>query len=123
MHTLSGVVHRDIKVDNCLISKRGVAKLGDFGLAHILPSPNSSDQLFKGMGSRKYRAPEVVRDRSGSTGFSGFQADVSLLLHGAALHRDYYITLCGVSYCARNTAPGVGPWMCSVFTARGEAAG
>ena len=70
------MVHRDIKVDNCLISDHGIAKLGDFGLAHILPSPTSSDQLFKGMGSRKYRAPEVVQDRSGSTGFSGFQADV-----------------------------------------------
>ena len=75
---LSEVVHRDIKVDNCLISDLGVAKLGDFGLAHILPSPNSSDQLFKGMGSRKYRAPEVVQDRSGGTGFSGFQADVRI---------------------------------------------
>ena len=75
---LSGVVHRDIKVDNCLISDLGIAKLGDFGLAHILPSPNSSDQLFKGMGSRKYRAPEVVQDRSGGTGFSGFQADVRI---------------------------------------------
>lgn len=79
---LSGVVHRDIKVDNCLISELGIAKLGDFGLAHILPSPNSSDQLFKGMGSRKYRAPEVVQDRSGTTGFSGFRADVCLLIAG-----------------------------------------
>jgi serine/threonine protein kinase len=77
---LAGVVHRDIKVDNCLISELGIAKIGDFGLAHILPSPNSSDQLFKGMGSRKYRAPEVVQDRSGTTGFSGFRADVCLLV-------------------------------------------
>ena len=80
---MSGVVHRDIKVDNCLISDLGIAKLGDFGLAHILPSPNSSDQLFKGMGSRKYRAPEVVQDRSGNTGFSGFQADVRMLNLGS----------------------------------------
>jgi len=98
----AGVVHRDIKVDNCLLSPEGVAKLGDFGLAHMIPlnlrGKAGSDWLQKGMGSRKFRAPEVIVTSSGNRelaldcpapaqitrrpqptpgrGFSGFRADV-----------------------------------------------
>lgn len=72
-----GVVHRDIKVDNCLVDKRGVCKLADFGLAHLIEKRRTYDQswddsLSQGIGSRKYRAPEIFQhDRH-----SGFKADV-----------------------------------------------
>ena len=33
-HT-KGIVHRDVKLDNCLIGEDGYVKLGDFGCARI----------------------------------------------------------------------------------------
>jgi serine/threonine protein kinase len=70
-------VHRDIKMDNVLIDRAGVAKLADFGLAHLIdkrrPHDGSwDDTLSQGIGSRKFRSPEIfTADRH-----SGFKADV-----------------------------------------------
>ncbi|OHT05010.1 STE family protein kinase [Tritrichomonas foetus] len=59
-------IHRDIRSNNILINSKGVAKLGDFGLATSLVKggtrQGSTLSLF---GEECYMAPEVLRNENG----------------------------------------------------------
>eukprot|EP00304_Pavlova_gyrans_P009248 CAMPEP_0206042218 /NCGR_PEP_ID=MMETSP1466-20131121/6418_1 /ASSEMBLY_ACC=CAM_ASM_001126 /TAXON_ID=44452 /ORGANISM="Pavlova gyrans, Strain CCMP608" /LENGTH=420 /DNA_ID=CAMNT_0053416927 /DNA_START=97 /DNA_END=1359 /DNA_ORIENTATION=+ len=74
-----GVIHRDIKLENVLLSADGVVKVADFGLAAELAvddagAPINMNAILRDVvGSQSYVAPEVLR-RNGK-GYMGPPAD------------------------------------------------
>ena len=72
----AGVVHRDIKPQNILISNKGVVKIADFGLARSSSTPTITT-TDKFMGTAYYSAPEQMQ--------SGHDADIRSDLYSLAV--------------------------------------
>ncbi|KAK4454357.1 hypothetical protein QBC34DRAFT_157586 [Podospora aff. communis PSN243] len=64
LHSM-GLAHRDLKLDNVVVSEHGIMKIIDFGSAHVFKYPfESSIVLAKGIvGSDPYLAPEVYEEQ------------------------------------------------------------
>ena len=73
MHRL-GVAHRDIKLDNIMLSQGGEACLIDFNLSDVVP-PGGSSLSTELKGTRSYAAPEVLAAGPGRP-YDMFKADV-----------------------------------------------
>ena len=56
-----GIIHRDLKPANVLVTKSGVPKISDFGLAKQLESDSSQTRTGTIMGTPSYMAPEQGR--------------------------------------------------------------
>jgi serine/threonine-protein kinase len=56
----AGLVHRDVKPENVLISERGQIKVGDFGLARAVTAQTSTATAGLLIGTVSYLPPELV---------------------------------------------------------------
>jgi MAP/microtubule affinity-regulating kinase len=63
------ILHRDIKLDNILLSKNGNIKICDFGISRKM---KPGKMINEHIGTPAYLAPEIILEK----GYSGFSADV-----------------------------------------------
>ncbi|GMS80086.1 hypothetical protein PENTCL1PPCAC_2261 [Pristionchus entomophagus] len=69
-----GVVHKDIKPGNLLVTRSRILKISDFGVAEQLSPFKSDDRIDNAQGTPKFQPPEAVSGHSNHYG--GFGADV-----------------------------------------------
>ena len=89
-----GLIHRDVKPDNILVTHDGVAKLTDLGLVKDIEADTGLTRTGRGLGTPHYMAPEQFRNAKNVD----VRSDVYSL--GATL----YMVLTGVTPFA-NTSP------------------
>ena len=77
-----GIIHRDLKPTNILITRDGIPKITDFGLAKLLHSDSSLTKTGAILGTPSYMAPEQA---AGLTREAGPHTDVYSL--GAILYQ------------------------------------
>lgn len=64
LHSM-GLAHRDLKLDNCVMTTQNIVKIIDFGTATVFHSPGKSKVVATGVvGSDPYLAPEVLSQQT-----------------------------------------------------------
>ncbi|XP_011306753.1 serine/threonine-protein kinase STK11 [Fopius arisanus] len=68
-----GIIHKDIKPGNLLLTPGGTLKISDFGVAEALDSFAIDDTCTMGQGSPAFQPPEIA---NGCETFAGFKVDI-----------------------------------------------
>lgn len=68
-----GIIHKDIKPGNLLLTFHNTLKISDFGVAEALDSFSYTDICTIGQGSPAFQPPEIA---NGHESFSGFKVDI-----------------------------------------------
>lgn len=102
----AGVVHRDVKPSNILVTDAGVAKLTDFGIARSSDDDNQITKTGLVSGSPAYLAPEVASGRP-ATSAADVWALGATLFHALAGRPPYEVgeNVMGVLYQIVHEAP------------------
>ena len=102
MHN-SGLVHRDLKLQNILIDHKMVLKIADFGFAAPLEGRNGKGFLTTSLGTPGYKAPEILAKQS----YTGAQVDIfaaGVILFTIAARRLPFIDALSSDRCYKHIA-------------------
>ena len=61
---IAGVVHRDLKTENIMLSNDWSLKIADFGFATLLAGKDKTGKLNTSLGTQGYAAPEIIARQS-----------------------------------------------------------
>ena len=64
------MLHRDIKLDNILLTSQGDVKICDFGVSKLVQGDNV--KMMEQCGTPAYIAPEIFENK----GYYGYQSDI-----------------------------------------------
>lgn len=74
------IVHRDLKLDNVLLSEKGTPKISDFGLAKRVATNPQSPAVEQICGTPYYMAPEIFRGEAATKASDVYSLGVCLFL-------------------------------------------
>ncbi|WP_285738713.1 Stk1 family PASTA domain-containing Ser/Thr kinase [Kitasatospora phosalacinea] len=125
----AGLVHRDVKPENVLITDNGLVKVADFGLVRILPEAGvtaaSTTETGQLMGTVSYLAPEQIRQETTDQRVDVYAAGILLyeMLTGAKPHTGENAAQVMYRHLHEDvpppslTAPAVGPELDAIVAA------